>query len=775
MYKATNLQKQIFGATGNVYIHKPTVQSTTINNARALNLLIELTKNGYTVKNPEFLLTASVEYMDVIEEQIFGVLNSQTLQAYKLRASFGKSVDLERYTAEEWQVIFAQYSLTYGWAEHYHALTGNVAQTTIRNYAGKHDFTTICEVQTATPKNITIMNDADLYNYIFTIMEAKIPLRDQQILILKAAPVAALQQPANFAIKATEALVNNILYAAGEQPKIKSLDGLMRFILENGQAGNNGEDYTKQILAPSLKSFKFHLPTRMKKFIWSWLNAKAVYKHGKPLVEQMFSYEQWWKRCLHHAHFCSAAKFGVRFPKASDALTLLYAGDRSWTFNSRYGAAVQNNDYAAAINILAEKPGLMFRNLVMFCKYTNGVKLPVKAGTTTKALRKAVNTTDLLFGNTTPATPKSLVVTSDASIWLQSSLPQFLDDNKPTIKTLWQVIEELVDPKHEKPVHVRHVQGQVINYSTPIPAINQALRAVVIDVIKKHIRKVKKAENKSLGKVYLDPALKDISIQYSGAGSTELSASGSFLTQGSSIPIPANSNIIRLGCAWKNTGSGSCDIDLSTMAFTSSAQFGYCNFSSPQLQVGPDLIAVSSGDVTSCNTGQYSAEFIDIDIALAQKHNIEYFINYLNMYSGKTFNKYDTHVFISFIPRAQRIMPNNCITIDLAKQDYAVKLTDAATGYIGALLDVNAMTCQMLSISSLNDPQASTVRSSFTKFQQLIDNLPNRLKVYEVVKHCLKKSQVVDTPEEADITIGTSVDSTINVATNMEKFNELIF
>jgi len=747
MYTPTNLQKELFAATSNVFI-ETTSDSNTKNNRAVANLLINLTSKGYVVDNINDLFNMSMPTIVKVKEQLMSILQSFSVDAHKLRNSFGTSTSLESYTPDEWLKILAGYAVTYDWATTFEDLFGKEPEFFVSNpstYVKDAGYPL-----PSNPKHITIIHDIN--PIIADIMSSKIPLRAQQIILLNEAPIEALQQDVVYSIKSIEALVNNAIYYHGVMPTIKSVDALMRFILCNGQQGETGEIYDAQILKPQLKAFRFHLPTKFKKFIWQWFEYND---NLKTTVEEMLKYEDWWKRCLHHAHWCSKAKFTDRYPNAKRILDLLY-DDHSWTFNSRYSRVLQAHDYAKAIVIASEKPGLLLRNLVMFCRYVKDVAIPVKSQ---KPSRLFINDD---------------VITSSAISWLANDFANFLAFKSPTIKLLWQAVEELTNPKYEKPIYERVVRGQTINYSVPIPAIDKGLRNYVVKQIKNHIANIKQEANKSLGKVYLDPKLANLAIQYSGAESTSLSRSGNFLTPGSSVDIPAGAEFIRLGVAWTADANGDgADIDLSTAIFSKDHLLGSCYYGTPQQ--GHPLAIVSSGDITTSSPNVYSAEFIDIDIAKAKENGMESFLSTLNVYSGNPMPNYDTNLFMSFIKVEQRILPGNELNIDLAKQDYSIKLTENFTSYIGALLNINTMQCQFLAIGNKDDPQYCDINRNYTEFTRVLANMPKRFTFLEIAQASINSNQLVSTLSEADTSIGLSEANTINVTKGTEQFNTIVF
>lgn len=757
----------IYGATSNfVFIPKKDLNENSITNA--INVIIFYAANGYVFTNAERILKLDNNDLIRFQEEFELVIKSKTKEAFFLRKSFRQTFDLAEYTMEDKLAILAQYSLTYGWAESYKNLTDENPETILSDYVGD----SLDKESTKFPskqKEITIMYPTEYENYILSILESKIPLREHQKQIVESIDFSSFnsREPV-YAIKSTKALVQTCVYKQGETPFISSLDEMQRFILSNCQKEDNGEDYSGQILKPMLKTFKFYMPTRMKKFILDWFNKKITESKMNNLVEIMYSNEQWWKRMFLHAHWCNEEKFNKRYPNVKLILNLLYNKDRHWTFNSRYTRSTSSGDYASAIEILSEKPGLLMRNLVMYCKYTKGVLLPVK---------ESKNNEEELSNNEThltiPIEKKSKkIVVSDGSVWLKESLPDYLIKNKPTIKNIWQVIETLMQKDHEKEISEREVQGKNIKYSTPIPAINIELRDEVVYILSNYIKSTNTKKNTKLGKIYLQPELKGVALQYSGATENSLSISGSYLSPGTIIPLP-ETDMITFGVCWKDIGNGSADLDLSS-SFIFRDKIKTCYYGDPELKYEDEIIATSSGDITSCGTNMYSAEFIDIDLNLAEKYGVEKIFNAITSYRGGTVDKYDTHIFLSSTNKENRIIPGRKIDIDLSKQDYAVKLNDEEKSYIGMSIDIKNRTMKALSIP-LKSESYDNVRILLNKFSDQIENKPVPVNTLNALEISVSKSQMVDSAELSDFSIGISDDYDLNVLKNAETLQKILF
>ena len=739
------LNELLFGSSGQIYV--PHTQSSEIKEYNA-TLATKLAASGYFFTNLEYFLKLDVVSANNFVSSLVETVNSLSKEAFYLRSSFAQSTKIEDYTAEDWTAILCQYSIDYGTPTSFETqfLSDYTSSLRLGEIAAK--------IASTKPKEITVTES--ITKYTLTILNNPAPLRDQQILILKALPINILENSLMMAkpkVRATESIANTILYKAGKNPVIPNLDGLLRFILDNCQQGDNGEDFSKQILNPMLKTFRFHIPTKLKKFILNYIENLSRQKDHHFVVEQMFSYELFWKRCLKHCHWTSKAKQEKRYPALYMAFTLLYSDDRSWTYNSRHALCISEGRYGDAIKIAAaEKPGTILRSLTMYAKYMKGVKLPVK-GSARPA--RAVN---LMLGQSIRS------IKNDASSFFLDDFPTFLKTKKPSIKLCWQAVEELLNPINAKPIHSRTVQGITVEYSTPIPAADPVAVVTVVTHIQNYIADQKKDSNAKLGKVFLDPSLANQPVQYSGQSDTSIALSGNYLPTGSKIPLPA-SGYIRFGVCWKDTGNGSCDIDLSTV-FNDSKVVSYSSPSFPP-------IATSSGDITSCSDTIYSAEFIDINIDEAKKAGFTNVYNILNLFSGQTFDKYDTHAFINIISEKERIISGRSISIDLTRQTHAIQITSSTKKHIGLILDLDKDFAMV--VNKPFDSPGINARDSIGRSTRIIDSCVPIISLLDVLVRSVAPEQLTTEPTFADTTIGCSSDNTINSLTALEEINSIIF
>ena len=760
--KATQFQTLLYGATGIIYIPEQSTRPTRIAGT-PLKILALLRNLNVLLVNPEAVFAPQkLSHLTTILDGIQPVVQSATVEAYKLRGTFASTEELERYTPEEWTAILAQYAIVYGWTPQYITCFSEDPVTVLQRYANDNNFKDAVKLPSSKAKEVTLADDEYMKTYLLSILESPVPLRTQQKQMLRETPANLLEglQP-TFKVTATEAFFVGLQYTQGVTVSFKSPTLLMRFILANFQQSDNDIDYSGQITNSMLKTFKFHLPTRAKKMILQYFdNCKNV----SWVAEQLLTNEQWWKRCLHHSHWTSATREAKRYPNLKQLTNKLYDNDRSWTFTSRYSGAMQRGDFATAITTLTERPGLLLRSLINMLKYPIGTPLASRS--------KTISTSDILLGKTKSAQ-------TDITEFLVWKFEEFLKETKPAIKTAWQFLEEVKSPAHQKSVSTREVQGVTVHYTTPIPPINADLASMAVTAVKSYIKSVKKPANKALGKVFIDPALADLAVQYSGAESTDNQVSGNFLTPGSSTSIPEDTKFVRLGVVWRDVGKGSCDVDLNTSAVRGNTVH-QCYYGEPALEIRykgeAAMLAVSSGDVVHCAKDTYSSEFIDIDYQLAKRIGVSTFLNTLVLYSGRTLADYDVHLFINFISAADRIMPREIINIDLSRQVYATKINDSAKSYIGTYIDVKTGKCQFVSksLSGTRHDYANIV-SEYSQITSILENLPQRLTVDYILRKSLKKSQVVTNRDDADIIITADNSGTLNVLTHGEDLNKIIF
>jgi len=614
---------------------------------------------GYTISNLPDLKSI---HQDQIDEFISN-FKPDTKAGYILRKGFADRKKFRDYSNEEWLVIFAQYALTYGWPNEYQEIFGVSSTEVISDY-NDEEVAAIEQIMLGS-KVIKIGFRKDTVALIKEILESKVVLRTHQKETLEKCPTDVLldaYRKANITIRETMIQAIVLLKDSGEtvEKVFKTPTDVLRFII----AKFAHEPFEGQITKPDLAHRKVRIPTSYRKWLLKELDNMSDAKY---ICEDMFKYESYWKLMHRYLMFGSSVISHKRYPTYHKAIDLLFDGDRSWTFNGRYSIALSAGDYATALDVAIERPGFLFRNMLNFLRYPKGTKIAQVAGS------KTVTLDPMDKGNNN-------VVQTDNIAFFKSTDFAYLVSNKANTKLAFQLLEQLRNPAVYAAQRQRTVQGVIKRYDTPIPGIKKATAKKVITAIKSGIRLKLMERNKNVGMVYIDPALKDNVLQYSGRTSTELNYSGTFLTPGSTIDIP-DKKILRLGVLWK--GSRSTDIDHNVSAYTGyekviDVYFGYPTY---------ENIINSSGDITTCNSSSFSAEFIDIDLEKVKEKEITSLITSLISYSGNPISDTECYLFIKGLKKKERIMSSRAFKMDLMDTEYAIRIDptsiENSNAYIG--------------------------------------------------------------------------------------------
>ena len=100
------------------------------------------------------------------------------------------------------------------------------------------------------------------------------------------------------------------------------------------------------------------------------------------------------------------------------------------------------------------------------------------------------------------------------------------------VKLLWQ-LRDLLSKDNTllyEPRTVKKMNNVRIKYEGKgLPGVRKDLAKIVRKKIKNAIKQVKRAENSTLGKVYLDPEVDNYVVQQSGRNDTSISLSGEYL------------------------------------------------------------------------------------------------------------------------------------------------------------------------------------------------------------------------------------------------------
>ena len=298
-------------------------------------------------------------------------------------------------------------------------------------------------------------------------------------------------------------------------------------------------------------------------------------------LDDMLKYREVWKRLGEKLH---PSEYAKQFPRSAQAFEVLRNDKHYRTFYSKVELAVKQHDIPAATTLLATRPGELARRL------------------------------DHLLRNATDA--HAVVHAFDAVA------------DRVSTAVLLQVLTHFEYRLTPNDLRVFFPKGEASKaFAIPynLPALSPETCQAVREACRKHlVNRFRKLP--SLGKVFLDEALRDFTVPF-----TLRSASKALRTvsRGSKLPLPQG-NIIRFFIWWRE-GRSRADIDLSAVAITGEHQLvdelAYYNLTT--------LGGYHSGDITSAPDG--ASEFIDIDISTLREKGARYIIMCLNAFTEQPF------------------------------------------------------------------------------------------------------------------------------------------
>ncbi len=795
-YLSKELQLLVWGDRNTFLFEDSFAEGEKVATRELVEFLHVLDKQNYAISNAYVMASWSKKTLASFKSQLLELIDETSKSGMILRKTFAQSPELTRYSSDEWLAVFAQYAVTYGWSHEYRNLYAKSAENVLLAYVSTIS-NDISDISKDNKKIFTITDYSGFKRVLRNIVESKVVLRKQQIRTLEATPAAILAEACSGAtIIIKETLVKVMKLTAGqkvEKPLLKTSTDVLRFAV-SALAINPIEGQLNKAL---LKTTKLHIPSAMRRVLLNNLELIASTKKDTQtgiqyLTEDMFIYEMFWRRLDKYLRYESAEKTRKKYPLYTAAIDLMYAGDRAWTFNGRYSIAKANLDYEKAIEIASERPGFLMRNLIEYLRMTKGVKLPVKS------VSGQVGNNPFQNMLSAPANKGSAVIKTDASAFIKSGGFVAILKAKLNPKLAWQLLETLNDSSLNDEIFMREVQGQLIRYSTPIPAINETLTIAVREQIMDSLKTTLFEKNKNIGAVYIDEDSLNYKLQYSGRSSTEISYAGEFLSPGSELVMSdmikargIDNPVLRLGVMWRATKEKKQSIDLDHSVTMNTGEDVY--YGSPEYSKQGKVLAVSSGDITSCGNhkSQFSVEFVDLNIGDLYASGVQSFFNSVINFTGRgvSLGSLETYFFFSFIDKTKRIIKNAKVSIDLSKADYAIRIDpdneDNTGSYIGVQFDmVNDRVKAVCVPIKHSNGSYSNVRTSKKDFKQAIRNSGERLTIGYALKQVLPSEQVAGNAEDAALVISRKTRETLALdesiallhpGRNMEQITALLF
>lgn len=726
--------------------------------------LLELKKLAYQ--------NTGIVYIDKPEEEteefileLQSITSSTIISAYLF-----KEHGFKDFTSEDWKLMYAQYAYTYGYPT---VEQVELVESTISKL-------TNCMPTIASDK-VTLEPEIKLNDYIKSIFESKIPLRDTQLKMLYATPIDMISKcygEAKFTIKETKNIVLTVLFQNADDDVVlfKDFDSILRFVVSN--YGYNRE--TKEPLSETkldktiLSKTDLRLPTTIKKVVLGSINKVKL---NDKAIEQLKKYQQFWKRIFQQLAYTKESKMKKRFPNAFEAKEKLYDKKNLRTDNTEIEYFRKEGDLGTAFSIELGNPGQMLRRLLSYIRYPVGTKYANK-GNTLECGSCKDDVTDLL--NDTMF-----------DFALQKTSPKLLLQMLQLLAT-----KEIYTERIEVKVYSGKHRAKYSN-KAPLPAVNKQFAELVVQKINKVLSVMLKERNESLGKVYLDLSTAKLPIQFSGRLDTTDAMSGGYYPSGSEIDIEAiiheklkkddtlaiDDIVLRAGLAWR--GKKSTDLDLSTtIIYGETNNIATLYYGTPVVCASMEyddkhIIGVSSGDITRCGEKDFSAELIDFKYKDAKEVEISKLLNSFNCYSGSKANDLEVYFFVEVVTTKDTVEQGSKITnYNMENADISVRVNCKEALFCGFVFDLNKDKIIVIN-KDIQYTQYSNIKSKSSSEINEIIGL-NNIYLNDVLPSFIEPEQIVTEMSEADTIITTNqylqqVDGkkVYNLATKAEECQEL--
>lgn len=318
------------------------------------------------------------------------------------------------------------------------------------------------------------------------------------------------------------------------------------------------------------------------------------------VLEDLYRYKYEWIRIgeiIHPGEYWGYC----RYKKVRDAFNILRNEKKPLMFRGEVQAAILRKDIISAVDLLKEKPGEFARQLDKLLRETMGNR----------------------FKNT-----QQFILQSFKEVSKDVSAPVLL-----------QVRQHFVERMAEtpNPIRVFFPKGNLakaISIKNELPIIDKTVCQNVAKICRDAL--IEQYKNKeAMGKVYVDPELKNYLVPFSQRSA---SSSTKSVVRGSQLPIKPDTTAVRAFIWWTNTLGGRVDIDLSATIYDNDWNYVE-HISYTRLQSGK-MKAYHSGDITNGGNiaGKGVAEFLDVDID-AVAENGRYIVYQVYNYTGQSFSK----------------------------------------------------------------------------------------------------------------------------------------
>ncbi len=451
-------------------------------------------------------------------------------------------------------------------------------------------------------------------------------------------------------------------------------------------------------LAEAVKFKKFSRPVR--RFLLTLLEACKT-----DIAQEMVKYQSRWQRLGEVIH---PGEYAKQFPRSFAAFKAI-RNEKVQTFNGKVEAALQD-DVSEAVSLLVTRPGDFARRLDHVLRMSEGKR----AAFAKKFLGVAdkVSTTVLLQLFT-------------------------------HFKTRSEVKTRSVFPKGNlAKIHVLE--------TTP-PTIDERFCLSLAEKIRNVLVK-RFAALDNLGKVYLDPTLKNYLVPFSQRSAAKALRT---IVRGSQIPLDGDYDTVRFFVWWKNMNAGQVsetawndgdrvDIDLTASIlredFTCLTDVAYYNLR--------DFAGHHSGDITNAPRG--ASEFIDISLDAVLQGGGRYVVMCINSY---TQHKYCDlpECFAGWMGRKS---PNSGEIYEAKTVKNKIDIASDTTVVLPLVIDAKTRRVVWMDLGLKQRPSWNNVRNNAGNISLVVKAMTELHKpnLYDLLSmHIDARGKVAKTPEAADV------------------------
>lgn len=673
------------------------------------------------------IVLVDIDSVENIFKEVEFMRSLSTIEGCIFRPNFAKGTEFVEYSDEDYQAIYAQWSMSFGWADKYELITGNNPKDVLSEYRKDCD-KDLTPLLSKNEKNTIVESIDYIYNIASEIVSSKTVLTENQIEILLAMPKKVkmfVLKNSKIYIRETKILLIKSLMS--KDSKFNPFEKVEDIVPLVSSLYNIGEAIEGQLNSNTLRNVKVRIPTSKKRMILDILVSN--YSTNNALLN-FKKFQNFWKALLRELLINGNYNKTVsQYPEFSNVYNLVYSNIK--TPKSKIESLKKEGLLEEAFILEMNNVGEMMRNFSFYLRNPIGSNYPTKIG---KSPKKIIVKTDILN-----------LLNSDKFLAVLS---------KANPKLLLQLKGILTDKINLNPISKRYIKSKRISVSykkdESIPAMDSKMVEIVLDKISEAYSIIKKTENIKLGKVYIDPILKNRKVSFSGRIDTGKNTSGKYLSLGSKISIPdiaKEGKLIRYGVSWKARKSNpmSICIDPSVNFINGEIKGKVINWQGNNtVEIGDLIVVSSSGDITECDTSKFSTELVDIDgYELKKVGSTQFFTTIIN-YSAPSgdFKELETYVFFNVIDREDRIIGTN-VSIPLDKMDFSYEVNEAVSGQIGLLFDTEECTVEVVKMSfdvGLRE-SAVNINKFLTDTLDQRGELPN---IYDSLIMAINRDQISD-------------------------------